>query len=92
MGTLQNRQQFIFAVIAAPGVIEHRLLGRIAFGEMDGRRTPRAERVLAALQKAEIPAELSAAENSLTGMETSPKEMLAVPIARALMVLPPNDR
>jgi 2-dehydropantoate 2-reductase len=51
---------YIFAVIAAPGVIEHRLLGRIAFGEMDGRRTPRAERVLAALQKAEIPAELSA--------------------------------
>jgi len=51
---------YIFAVIAAPGVIEHRLLGRIAFGEMHGRRTPRAERVLAALQKAEIPAELSA--------------------------------
>ena len=51
---------YIFAVIAAPGVIEHRLLGRIAFGEMDGRRTPRAERVLAALQKAEIPAELPA--------------------------------
>ena len=51
---------YIFAVIGAPGVIEHRLLGRIAFGEMDGRRTPRAERVLAALQKAEIPAELSA--------------------------------
>jgi 2-dehydropantoate 2-reductase len=41
-------------------VIEHRLLGRIAFGEMDGRRTPRAERFLQALQHAGIPAELSA--------------------------------
>ena len=51
---------YIFAVIGAPGVIEHRLLGRIAFGEMDGRRSPRAERFLAALQKADIPAELSA--------------------------------
>jgi 2-dehydropantoate 2-reductase len=50
---------YIFAVITEPGVIEHRLLGRIAFGEMDGRRTPRAERFLAALRKAEIPAELS---------------------------------
>src|SRR5438034_9987041 len=33
----------------------------------------------------EIPAELLAAEKSFTGMDTSPKEMLAVPIARALM-------
>jgi 2-dehydropantoate 2-reductase len=51
---------YIFAVIAAPGVIEHRLLGRIAFGEIDGRQTPRAERFLTLLQKAEIPGELSA--------------------------------
>src|SRR5262249_31452620 len=35
----------------------------------------------------EIPAELSAAENSLTGMETSPNEIFAVPIARALIGL-----
>jgi 2-dehydropantoate 2-reductase len=51
---------YIFAVIAEPGVIEHRLLGRIAFGELDGRRTSRAERFLAALDEAGIPAELSA--------------------------------
>jgi 2-dehydropantoate 2-reductase len=51
---------YIFATIEAPGVIAHRLLGRIAFGELDGRRTPRAERLLAALAAAGIPAELSA--------------------------------
>ena len=51
---------YIFATIAEPGVIEHRLLGRIAFGELDGRRTARVERMLAALQKASIPVELSA--------------------------------
>ena len=51
---------YIFAVIAEPGVIEHRLLGRVAFGELDGRRSSRAERFLAALHAAGIPAELSA--------------------------------
>ena len=50
---------YIFAVIEEPGVIAHRLLGRIAFGELDGRRTARAERVLAALTAAKIPADLS---------------------------------
>jgi 2-dehydropantoate 2-reductase len=50
---------YIFAVIDEPGVIAHRLLGRIAFGELDGRRTPRAERVLGALTAAGIPVELS---------------------------------
>jgi 2-dehydropantoate 2-reductase len=51
---------YIFATIEEPGVIAHRLLGRIAFGELDGRRSPRAERLLAALTAAGIPAELSA--------------------------------
>jgi len=50
---------YIFAVIEEPGVIAHRLLGRIAFGELDGRRTARAERVLAALTAAKIPVDLS---------------------------------
>ena len=50
---------YVFAVIEAPGVVSHGLLGRIAFGELDGRRTPRVERLLAAFEKAEIPAELS---------------------------------
>jgi 2-dehydropantoate 2-reductase len=51
---------YIFATIEEPGVIAHRLLGRIAFGELDGRRSPRAERLLAALTGAGIPVELSA--------------------------------
>ena len=50
---------YVFAAIEEPGVITHRLLGTIAFGELDGRRTPRAERLLAALGAAGIPAELS---------------------------------
>jgi 2-dehydropantoate 2-reductase len=50
---------YIFAVIEEPGVIAHRLLGRIAFGELDGRRTPRADRVLAALTKAGVPVDLA---------------------------------
>ncbi|HYE90262.1 MAG TPA: 2-dehydropantoate 2-reductase, partial [Terriglobales bacterium] len=50
---------YVFAVIEAPGVIGHRLLGRIAFGELDGRRTPRAERLLATLGNAGIPTELA---------------------------------
>ena len=50
---------YIFAVIEEPGVIAHRLLGRIAFGELDGRRTARAEHVLAALTAAKIPVDLS---------------------------------
>jgi 2-dehydropantoate 2-reductase len=50
---------YIFAAIEEPGVVAHRLLGRIAFGELDGRRTPRAERLLAALGAAGIPAELA---------------------------------
>jgi hypothetical protein len=40
----------------------------------------------------EIPEELLEAENSLTGMETKPNEMLAVPIARALIVLKSSRR
>jgi 2-dehydropantoate 2-reductase len=50
---------YIFATIEEPGVIAHRLLGRIAFGELDGTRSPRAERLLAALSGAGIPVELS---------------------------------
>ncbi len=51
---------YVFAVIEEPGVISHKFLGRIAFGELDGHRTPRAERLLAALSGAGIPTELSA--------------------------------
>jgi 2-dehydropantoate 2-reductase len=50
---------YVFAIIEAPGVIAHRLLGRIAFGELDGARSDRCERILAAMTKAQIPVELS---------------------------------
>lgn len=52
---------YIFATIAGPGVIEHTGgPARIAFGELDGRRSARAEAFLEACQRAEIDAELSA--------------------------------
>ena len=50
----------VFATIESPGVIRHVQLGRIVFGEMDGRETARAWTFLAACQRAQIPAELSA--------------------------------
>jgi 2-dehydropantoate 2-reductase len=48
----------VFATIEAPGVITHTFGGHLTFGEMDGRETPRARALLAACQKASIPAEL----------------------------------
>jgi 2-dehydropantoate 2-reductase len=49
----------IFATIEAPGVIRHSALGRIIFGELDGRVSARAERLREAFVRAEVPAELS---------------------------------
>src|SRR4030095_9945745 len=49
----------VFATIAEPGVIRHALLGRIIFGEMDGRRSERARAFHAACERAAIPVELS---------------------------------
>jgi 2-dehydropantoate 2-reductase len=49
----------VFATIESPGVIAHVLLGRIVFGEMDGRESERARAFLAACQRASIPAEIS---------------------------------
>jgi 2-dehydropantoate 2-reductase len=48
----------VFATLEAPGVITHTFGGHLAFGEMDGRETARARALLAACQKASIPAEL----------------------------------
>jgi len=48
----------VFATIKAPGVIAHTFGGHLAFGEMDGRETARARGLLAACQRASIPAEL----------------------------------
>jgi 2-dehydropantoate 2-reductase len=49
----------VFATIESPGVIRHNLLGRIQFGEMDGRESPRARAFLDACGRAHIPCELS---------------------------------
>jgi 2-dehydropantoate 2-reductase len=49
----------VFATIEGPGVIRHTLLGRIIFGEMDGRDSERARAFLAACGGAGIPAELT---------------------------------
>ena len=58
-GAVMGGAAQVFAVLEAPGVIAHRAAGRIVFGEMDDRVTPRARAILAALEQAGIPAELS---------------------------------
>jgi 2-dehydropantoate 2-reductase len=50
---------YVFSAIEGPGVVAHRFLGRVALGELDGRVTPRAERLRAAFAEAEVPVELS---------------------------------
>jgi 2-dehydropantoate 2-reductase len=50
---------FVFSTIASPGVIAHTLLGRIVFGELDGRVSERASRLRDALARAAVPVELS---------------------------------
>jgi len=50
---------YVFAELIAPGVVSHRFLGRIAFGELDGRVTARAERLRAAFAGAGVPVEVS---------------------------------
>jgi 2-dehydropantoate 2-reductase len=52
---------FVFSTIEAPGVIAHTLLGRIVFGELDGRVSERASRLRDALARAGVPVELSTA-------------------------------
>jgi 2-dehydropantoate 2-reductase len=50
---------FVFSTIATPGVIAHTLLGRIVFGELDGRVSERGTRLREALAAAGVPVELS---------------------------------
>jgi len=50
---------YVFAELTAPGVVAHRFGGRIAFGELDGRVTARAERLRAAFAAAGVPADVS---------------------------------
>jgi 2-dehydropantoate 2-reductase len=49
----------VLATIEAPGVVSHRFLGRIIFGEMDGRESERARVFLQACERAGIQAEIS---------------------------------
>jgi 2-dehydropantoate 2-reductase len=48
----------VFATIESPGVIAHTFGGHLAFGEMSGGETPRAQAVLGACHRAAIPADL----------------------------------
>jgi 2-dehydropantoate 2-reductase len=49
---------YVFATLESPGVIAHRLLGRAVFGELDGRSSPRLDRLRAAFDAAGVPAEV----------------------------------
>jgi len=50
---------YVFATIETPGVIVHRFGGRIVFGELDGRITPRCERLKSALTAAAVPVDIT---------------------------------
>src|SRR5437899_1099470 len=50
---------YVSAAIESPGVIVHRFGGRIVFGEMDGRVTPRCETLREAIAGAGLPVEIS---------------------------------
>src|SRR5712691_1365083 len=49
----------VLAAIEGPGVISHRFLGRLVFGEMDGRPSERGRAFLEACERAGIQAEIS---------------------------------
>jgi 2-dehydropantoate 2-reductase len=50
---------YVSAVIAEPGLIRHTAMDHLIFGELDGTRSPRLERLLAACQRAGFQATLS---------------------------------
>lgn len=50
---------YIAAVVSEPGVIKHTAMDTLIFGELDGTRSPRLERFLAACQRAGFEARLS---------------------------------
>jgi 2-dehydropantoate 2-reductase len=50
---------WVFAAIEAPGIIVHRLGGKLAFGELDGSASPRLERLQAAFTSAGVACEVS---------------------------------
>jgi len=91
----------IGVALTAPGVVEFSGRGNIVFGEPDGSRSARAERVHAALVQAGIPADIradirvavweklawNAGFNAVTTITRSTvAEVLAVPVTRELVV------
>jgi 2-dehydropantoate 2-reductase len=89
----------VLATIEAPGVVSHRFLGRIIFGEMDGRESERARAFLQACERAGIQAEISsnmlralwekyvliAAQAGMTALTRSPAGVVrSVPETRAM--------
>jgi 2-dehydropantoate 2-reductase len=49
---------YVFATLESPGLVVHTLAGRIVAGELDGRPSPRLERLRAALVAAGVPTEV----------------------------------
>ena len=89
----------VLATIEAPGVVSHRFLGRIVFGEMDGLPSERARAFLQACERAGIQAQISAnmlralwekyvfiaAHAGMTALTRSPAGIVrAVPETRAM--------
>ncbi len=58
-GRVLGGAAYVFAIIESPGVIRHASGGKIIFGELDGRESDRARRILATFQGAGIDAVLS---------------------------------
>jgi 2-dehydropantoate 2-reductase len=50
---------YVFATIESPGVIAHNFAGSVVLGELDGRTTPRAERLRDAFAASGVPVTLS---------------------------------
>jgi 2-dehydropantoate 2-reductase len=50
---------YVFAAIESPGVVSHRLAGRVVVGELDGRASPRLQRLREAFTAAGVPAEIA---------------------------------
>jgi len=50
---------YVSAVIAEPGVIKHTAMDHLIFGELDGRRSPRLERLLEACRRTNFQSTLS---------------------------------
>jgi 2-dehydropantoate 2-reductase len=49
----------VVAELIAPGIVQHNALGAIEFGELDGKKTPRAERLAEMFKRAGILGELT---------------------------------